>query len=205
MKKTIRPNTAIRICLATLIYTTVNFATYAQAPKQPDTMTQLLDYSRPGNAHAQLEKLAGTWLFQDAKLAFVKGTLVRKVIYNGRFYSVEMTGGKLPLPVADGKMKEDFYQSMQIEGFDNPKKKYITTSINNHIGSDIQMQTGTFDAAKQAFTYDWEDELIPGQAQKNRRILTIIDANHYKEEFYEMHGNDFVKVRELDYTKTAGQ
>ena len=101
MKKTIRPNTAIRICLATLIYTTVNFATYAQAPKQPDTMTQLLDYSRPGNAHAQLEKLAGTWLFQDAKLAFVKGTLARKVIYNGRFYSVEMTGGKLPVPVAD--------------------------------------------------------------------------------------------------------
>jgi hypothetical protein len=205
MKKTILPTTATMISLATLICTAFNSAAYAQASKQPDTMTQLLDYSRPGAAHAELEKLAGSWSFQDAELAFVKGTLVRKPIYNGRFYSVEMTGGKLPVPVADGKMKEEFYQSMQIEGFDNPKKKYITTSINNHIGSDIQMQTGTFDAAKQTFTFEWDDELIPGQIQKNRRVLTISDVNHYKEEFYEIRGNEFVKVRELDYTKTTGQ
>jgi hypothetical protein len=205
MKKIILKKVLITLCQAVFSYVTFSSAVYAQAPKQPDTMTQLLDYSRPGTAHAQLGKLAGTWLFQDAKLAFVKGTLVRKPIYNGRFYSVEMTGGKLPVPVAEGKMKEDFYQSMQIEGFDNPKKKYISTSINNHIGSDIQMQTGTFDPAGQAFTYEWDDELIPGQAQKNRRILTIQDATHYKEEFYEMQGNAFVKVRELDYTKTTGK
>jgi hypothetical protein len=175
----------------------------AQAPKQADTFTQLLDYSRPRAAHAELAKLAGTWSFQDVELAFVKGTLVRTPIYNGRFYSVEMTGGKLPVPVADGKMKEEFYQSMQIEGFDNPKKKYIATFINNHIGSDIQMQTGSFDPAKQAFTYEWDDELIPGQIKKNRRVLTIIDASHYKEEFYEMQDKEFVKVRELDYTKLS--
>jgi hypothetical protein len=111
-----------------------------------------------------------------------------------------MTGGKLPVPVADGRMKEEFYQSMQIEGFDNPKMKYVTTSINNHIGSDIQMQTGTFDPAKQAFTYEWENEPIPVQTNKNRRVLTIIDAGHYTEVFYELRNNEFVKVRELDYT-----
>ncbi|SEN95848.1 Protein of unknown function [Mucilaginibacter gossypiicola] len=172
----------------------------AQATK-PDTMDKLLDYSRPGQAHEVLGKLAGTWSFQDAKLTFVKGTLVRKAIYNGRFYSVEMTGGKLPVPVADGKMKEDFYQSMQIEGFDNPKMKYITISVNNHIGSDIQMQTGTFDPVKQAFTYEWDDELIPGQINKNRRVLTINDATHYAEVFYELNNNEWVKVRELDYTR----
>jgi hypothetical protein len=173
----------------------------AQVSKQPDPMDKLLDYSRPGKAHAELGKLAGTWSFQDAKLSFVKGTLVRKVIYNGRFYQVEMTGGKLPVPVADGKMKEEFYQSMQIEGFDNPRGKYFTTSINNHIGSDIQMQTGSFDTAKQAFTYEWEDELIPGQATKNRRVLTINDASHYTEVFYELHDNEYVKTRELDYVR----
>jgi hypothetical protein len=205
MKRLIRSNTAITAGLLCYLLIGLHATSIAQASKHTDTMQQLLEYSRPGKAHAQLAKLAGTWSFQDAKLAFVKGTLVRKPIYNGRFYSVEMTGGKLPVPVADGKMKEEFYQSMQVEGFDNPKMKYITTSINNHIGSDMQMQTGTFDPAKQAFTYEWNDELIPGQTKKNRRVLTINDANHYKEEFYEMHGNEFVKVRELDYTKNAGQ
>jgi hypothetical protein len=188
-------------CLSFVFVMSLSAASMAQAPKQSDTMVKLLDYSRPGLPHAELGKLAGTWSFQDAELAFVKGTLVRKAIYNGRFYSVEMTGGKLPVPVADGKMKEDFYQSMQIEGFDNPKMKYVTRSINNHIGSDIQMQTGTFDPVKQAFTYEWEDELIPGQANKNRRVLMISDANHYTEVYYEMHNNKQVKVRELHFTR----
>lgn len=192
---------SFRVCLSFVLAMVLSVASMAQAGKQPDTMDKLLDYSRPGQAHAALGKLEGIWSFQDAKLAFVKGTLVRKQIYNGRFYSVEMTGGKLPVPVADGKMKEEFYQSMQIEGFDNPKMKYFTTSINNHIGSDIQMQTGNFDSAKQVFTYEWDDELIPGQTQKNRRILTINDANHYTEVFYELRNNEFVKVRELDYTR----
>ncbi|MDB5146729.1 MAG: hypothetical protein JWQ57_749 [Mucilaginibacter sp.] len=192
---------SFRICLSFLFVIGLSAASMAQASKQTDTMDKLLDYSRPGQAHAALGKLAGTWSFQDAELAFVKGTLVRKPIYNGRFYSVEMTGGKLPVPVADGKMKEEFYQSIQIEGFDNPKMKYVTTSINNHIGSDIQIQTGTFDQAKQAFTYEWDDELIPGQTNKNRRVLTINDANHYTEVFYDLRNNEFVKVRELDYTR----
>jgi hypothetical protein len=64
------------------------------------------------------------------------------------------------------------------------------------------MQTGTFDAAKQAFIYEWTDELIPGQAKKNSRIITIIDSNHYKEGFYEIENKKFVKVRGADYTKT---
>jgi len=205
MKITLQFKLMINASLPLLLVISLNQYAIAQAPKQSDTMTKLLDYSRPGPAHSNLEKLAGTWSFQDAKLSFVKGTLLRKPIYNGRFFSVEMTGGKLPVPVAGGKMKEEFYQSMQIEGFDNPKMKYITTSINNHIGSDIQMQTGTFDPAMNAFIYEWDDELIPGQAKKNRRVLTITDENHYKEEFFEMQGNKFVKVRELDYAKIGIQ
>lgn len=107
----------------------------AQNGAANDTLTQLLGYSRPGANHALLGKLAGTWNFQDAKLSFVKGTATRKPVYDGRFYIVEIKGGKLPLPVADGKMKEDFYQGMQTEGYDNGRMKFITTSINNHMAA----------------------------------------------------------------------
>jgi|GEM_PF-4403684 len=47
-------------------------------PKQDSTMEELLNYSRPGNNHTLLGQLAGSWNFKDAKLAFVKGTLIRK-------------------------------------------------------------------------------------------------------------------------------
>jgi len=42
-------------------------------------------------------------------------------------------------------MKEEPYQSMQLEGYDNPRKEFITTSVNNHIGSDVQYQVGRYD------------------------------------------------------------
>ena len=189
--------------LPIIICLVINLTAQGQTAKPADAMTQMLDYSRPGLNHAALGKIAGTWSFQDAKLAFVKGTLVRKAIFNGRFYSVEITGGKLPVPIADGQMKEENYQSLQTEGFDNPKMKYVTTSINNHIGSDIQFQTGTFDLVKNTFTYEWEDEVIKGQLTKNRRVLIIKDKQHYVEEYYEWQKGTFVKVRELDYTKTG--
>lgn len=168
-----------------------------------DTMKQMLDYSRPGNLHAILDQLTGTWNFMDPKRPFIKGTLIRKSIYDGRFYTVEITGGKLPLPVKDGKMKDGNYQNLQIEGYDNPKAKFVTTSINNHIGSNIEMQIGSFDLEKKAFTYEWETELVPGIKKANRRVLKIVDSQHYTEEYYEMQDGHQEKIRELDFAKST--
>ncbi len=166
-----------------------------------DKFTEMLEYSRPNSHHAILGSIAGTWAFQDKNRAFVKGTIVRKSLYDGRFYQVEIIGGKLPLPVADGKMKEDNYKSLQIEGYDNGKAEFVSTSINNHIGSDIEVQTGTYDSVAKTFTYYWESELIAGEKTRNKRLLKVIDNGHYVEEFYEERGSEFIKVRELVYTK----
>ena len=168
-----------------------------------DVMKQLLAFSAPGKQHLLLADLAGTWAFQDQKLAFVKGKIVRKQVYDGRFFIVEITGGKLRVPVGGGMMKEENYQSMQIEGYDNPKAKFVTISINNHIGSDIEMQSGTYDTKTKVFTYDFDTELIPGVRIKNRRLLRILDKDHYAEEFFEIRNDVPVKVRELDYTRVS--
>src|SRR3569833_1404599 len=132
---------------------------------------KMLSFSGPGRGHEALGRLAGTWAFQDAKLAFVKGTLTRKPMYEGRFYTVEITGGKLMIPVANGQMKEANYQGTQIEGFDNVKAVYTTVSVNNHIGSDIQMESGKFDTVSATFTYERDSELIPGSPVKNRILF----------------------------------
>jgi hypothetical protein len=173
------------------------------AKKQQALMNELLDLSRPGSNHAILGTLAGTWNFRDTRLAFVKGTLVRKPIYNGRFYTVEVTGGKLQVPVANQQMKEEFYQSMQIEGYDNAAMKFVATSINNHIGSDIQFQTGTYDPTAHAFTFEWNSELVPGERISNKRVIRITGNDHYTEEYYELQNGKDVKVRTLDYTRTG--
>lgn len=172
------------------------------AQKPEDLMGQMLKNSHPGPNHLLLGHLMGIWNFQDSKLTFVKGKLVRKAIYDGRFYTVEITGGKLQLPVADGKMKEDNYQGLQIEGYDNLKLKFITTSLNNHIGSDIQYQEGVYDPDKKEFRYDWDSELVKGEIKHNRRVVALIDGTHYKEIYYELQNGQYVKIRELIYTKS---
>ncbi|HEY0272338.1 MAG TPA: DUF1579 family protein, partial [Chitinophaga sp.] len=109
-------------------------------------------------------------------------------------------GGKLQLPVAAG-MKEDNYRSFQLEGYDNVRKTFVTISVNNHIGSDIQEQTGSYDAARKQLSYEWDSELLPGKKTRNRRIITMVDATHYPEEYDEFRHGSFEKVRQLDYTR----
>jgi hypothetical protein len=188
-----------------LLIALISFAEWsgmsAIAQDKNDMMKQLLAFSAPGKQHMLLASLAGSWAFQDPQLSFVKGTISRKEVYEGRFFVVEITGGRLQIPVGGGMMKEENYQSMQIEGYDNPKAAFVTVSINNHIGSDIEMQTGTYDSSTKVFTYDWEEELIPGERTKNRRLLRIVDKDHYVEEFFEIRNDVPVKVRELDYTR----
>ena len=187
------------LCFSFLCTAIISLSALGQ--KKDDAYSQMLDYSRPNSHHQVLGLITGKWAFQDAERPFVKGTIVRKSIYEGRFYQVEMIGGKLPLPVADGKMKEDNYQSLQIEGYDNGKGKYVATSINNHIGSDIEMQVGAYDSTLKTITYSWEEELIRGDKKNNRRVLKFVDNNRYTEEYYEEQAGQFVKVRELVFTK----
>ena len=175
--------------------------TTATAFAQDSTFQQLLDFSRPGAHHALLGRISGTWSFQDTRRSYVKGTLTRKPIYDGRFYVVEITGGKLQVPVANGEMKEDNYRQMEIEGYDNGRMKFVTTSINNHIGSDIEMEVGTYDSVAKSFSYTGESELIPGMKKQYQRILKIIDDHHYVEEYYEDQNGKAVKIRELSYSR----
>lgn len=178
----------------------------AKAPaNQQEAMTQLLDYSRPGPNHALLAILVGTWTFQDKKLPFVKGTVIRKSIFEGRFFWVEIIGGSLEIPVADGRMKVANYQGLEIEGYDNVKKSYVTTSINNHIGSNAAQQIGQYDAQTSLITYEWESELLPGVRQKKRKVLHLLDPDHYSEEYYEGQNGHPKKTRELLYTRSIAK
>jgi hypothetical protein len=48
------------------------------------------------------------------------------------------------------------------------------------------------------------EELTPGVRTKNRRLLRVVDKDHYIEEYLEIRNNKPVKVRELDYTRVKG-
>ena len=108
--------------------------------------------------------------------------------------------GKMDMPGPDGKMKDMTFKGMGIEGYDNVKKKFIGTWVDN-MGTGIMMSEGAYDPATKAFTYTGEYEGIPGMKQKIREVVKVVDKDHHTFEWYEDRGGQEVKTMEIAYTR----
>ena len=106
-----------------------------------------------------------------------KGTATRKAIMDGRFFIAEHSG-KFQMPGADGKMKDMNFKGMAIEGYDNVKKKFVSSWIDS-MGTMIMNSEGTYDAAAKTFTYTAECEMMPGMAVRIRETIKVIDKDHH--------------------------
>ena len=76
----------------------------------------------------------------------------------------------MKMPGADGKMKDMQFKGMGIEGYDNVKKKFVGSWIDN-MGTGIMMSEGTYDPATKTFTYTTDEEMMPGMKTKIRELV----------------------------------
>jgi hypothetical protein len=106
----------------------------------------------------------------------------------------------MPMPGPDGKVTEMEFKGLATEGYDNVKKKFVSTWIDN-LGTMIMVSEGAYDAATRTFTYHTECEMMPGTKTKIRETIKIIDADHRKFVFYEDRAGTEVKTMEIDYTR----
>jgi hypothetical protein len=171
-------------------------------------MTQMMELSKPGENHKLLTDLAGAWTYTikmwmnpdpNAKPEEYKGTAVRKSMMDGRYSVIDVTG-KMEMPGPDGKKKEMTFKGMGIDAYDNVKKKFVSSWIDN-MGTGIMMSEGTYDPATKTFTYNAEGEFIPGMKQKIREVIKIVDKNHHSFEWYEDRGGQEAKTMEIHYTR----
>ena len=171
-------------------------------------MTQMMELSKLNENHKLLADLAGTWSYTvkmwmnpdpNAKPEESKGTAVRKPMMDGRFFVVDVTG-KMEMPGADGKKKEMTFKGMGIEGYDNVKKKFVGTWMDN-MGTGVMMSEGDYDPATKTFTYASEYEAIPGMKTKIREVVKIVDKDHHSFEWYEDRGGKEAKTMEIHYTR----
>ncbi len=171
-------------------------------------MQQMMELSKLNENHKLLADLDGTWSYTvkmwmtpdpNAKPQESKGTAVRKSMMDGRFFVMDVNG-KMQMPGADGKPKDMEFKGMGIEGYDNVKKKFVGTWVDN-MGTGIMMSEGTYDPATKTFTYTGEYEAIPGMKQKIREVMKIADKDHMSFEWYEDHGGKEAKTMEIAYTR----
>jgi hypothetical protein len=182
------------------------------APDMQKMMQQMTELSKLNENHKLLSSLDGNWDYTikfwmnpDPKAPPQEstGTAVRKTIMDGRYVTMDVAG-TMQMPGEDGKMKDAPFQGMALEGYDNVKKKFVASWIDN-MGTGIEFSEGKYDPATKTFTYSMEMEPMPGMKMRAREVLKIVDDTHMQLEWYETQGakGKEKKTMEISYTKKS--
>ena len=162
-------------------------------------MASLMELAKPGENHKLLEGMIGSWTYKvkfwmspDAPPMESSGTTFTKSTMGGRYFISEHKG-KMQMPGADGKMEDAEFNGMAVEGYDNAKKKYVSSWIDN-MGTGIMHSEGTYDPASKTLTYLSEYEPMPGVKTKVREVIKIKDNDNHTMEFFESRGSQEVKT-----------
>ena len=189
---------------------TAQSATATGQPNPQEMMKQMMEMSKLNDNHKLLADMNGSWNYSikmwmspdpNAKPQESKGTAIRKNAMGGRYFTMDVTG-KLQMPGADGKMKDMEFKGMALEGYDNVKKKFVSSWIDN-MGTGIQYSEGTYDPTSKTFTFTSEMEMMPGMKTPVRETLKMTDKDHILMEWYETHGGQEKKTMEIAYTRSG--
>src|SRR6266480_4245903 len=179
-------------------------------PNAADMMKQMMEFSKIGENHKLLSSLDGNWDYTikfwmnpnpSAPPQESKGSATRKSIMGGRYVMMDVSG-KMQMPGEDGKMKDVQFKGMALEGYDNVKRKFVSSWIDN-MGTGIQYSEGTYDPASKTFTFTSEMEMMPGMKTPVREVLKMTDKDHIMMEWYETHGGQEKKTMEIAYTRSG--
>jgi hypothetical protein len=177
-------------------------------PNEAEMMNQMMELSKLNENHKLLASLDGTWNYTikfwmnpdpSAKPQESKGTAVRKSIMGGRYIVMDVTG-KMQMPGPDGKMKDVTFKGMGLEGYDNVKKKFVESWVDN-MGTGIESAEGTYDPGTKTFNYTAEIEPVHGMKSTVREVIKIADKDHMSLEWYESQGGQEKKTMEINYTR----
>ncbi len=194
------------LCALTLIITTAVVTTHVtsqdEEPQQPDNaqMQQLWKkYSEPSEHNKKLDAFIGEWE-QDVKMWWYPGaepqqsksTATYKWIMGGRFVQGQYSGDVL----------EQEFLGMDIVGYDNFRKQYISLWIDN-MSTSFMTARGTMNAAGNELQMRGaNDDIMTGEKDKPFKTVTrIIDVDTM---VYEIHtpGPDGEFFKSLEVTST---
>jgi hypothetical protein len=164
-------------------------------------MKAMMDYGTPGEMHKMLAASNGTWngettMWEYAGAAPQKstGTAVNTMIMGGRYQSSKHSGNMMGMP----------FEGQSITAYDNAKKKFVSSWIDNW-STGIMIMEGTWDNATKSMTMTgtMPDICRPGKTCTMKEVFTIIDDNTQKMEMYgpdPKTGKDY-KMMEINLTR----
>ncbi len=165
--------------------------------QEQDMMKAWQEYMTPGEMHKLLANNIGEWtseitMWMDPSQPPSKseGTSVTEALLDGRYFQTKYTGNIMGMPM----------NGISLEGYDNAKKTFFSTWIDN-MGTGIMYVEGTYDEASKTINYKGTSIDPLGKEMKIREVVKIIDNDNSLFEMYnEQNGKEY-KSMEIKYSR----
>ena len=173
---------------------------YSQTDKKAAEEKAWNDYMTPGAAHQMLAKSDGEWneeltmwMEPDAEPVKSTATAVNKMIMGGRYQHATHTGKVMGMP----------FEGMGITGYDNAKKIYISTWIDN-MGTGVMYSEGKWNDKNKTVDYIGTAlDPVSGKELKIRQIFKKVDANTETLEMFTTRDGKEFKSMEIKMTRKS--
>ena len=169
----------------------------AQEMDQEAQMAAWQGYMTPGEMHKVLAGAVGewktditTWMDPGQPPTTAEGTAVCEAILDGRYFQFKHESTMMGMP----------FSGIETFGYDNARKKFFTSWIDN-MGTGIMNLEGTYDEAAKTITYNGTSTDFQGKEIKVREVLKIIDNDNSVVEMYGDQGKGEVKMMEVKSTR----
>jgi hypothetical protein len=160
----------------------------------------MMEYGTPGDMHKWMASMSGKWDADvtswwngpDKPAQTSKAVGESKMIMGGRYQQSSFKGNMGGMP----------FEGMELMGYDNSKKMFQDTWIDN-MGTGFMNLEGTMDQATHTITMKGKStDPTTGKDQDVREVMTMPDEKHQTLEMYMTPaGGKEMKVMEIKYTK----
>ena len=171
-----------------------------QTDEQKAAQQKWMAYMAPGTVHGIFAKLTGDW---DAKMQMwmapntepmtTTGTVKAEMLLGGRYLQMKYNSTFMGMP----------YEGISTDGYDNGKKVYFNTWVDN-MGTGIMYGEGTYDDGSKTVNYTGKMyDPMSGKDLSYRQTMHSTDDTHMiMEMFYPnpADGKEF-KSMHVEYTK----
>jgi len=192
-------DTAVTDTTATSSTTTVA-TTETTAPPMDSAakMKAWMDYATPGQPHQMLAASDGKWKTETtmwmepgAPPMNSTGEATNKMIMGGRYQRMTYKSEMMGQP----------FEGESITAYDNSKKMFVNTWIDN-MGTGVMQMEGPWDDATKTMTLKGScKDPITGKETTMREVYKIVDDKHHEMEMYSTQDGKESKTMEMKMTK----
>jgi hypothetical protein len=172
--------------------------TFSQVDDKNDQMKVFMNYMTPGPEHKLLAQVSGDWTFElkfwmdpNAAPLTSTGTATYEMIFGNRYQLSHYKSTFMNMP----------YDAMNIIGFDNGKKVFMSIWYDN-MGTGTMYSEGTYDEATKTFTFKGKSyDPMSNKDEDFRQTTKTIDDNNFIVEMFMSSVDKEIKTMEINYKR----